>query len=129
MPPLTVVKFGAVTGELTLVKASPPKPGYICEDRNGAGDPSGKPDLEAMLEGVVQIVYPHCDRDNRLPRVRLRNAPPCGACRGVLFERRPEPLDGERRFQKHARHNDIPLSALFHATWSAESETLQSAFE
>ena len=82
-----------------------------------------------MLEGVVQVVCPHCDRDNRLPRDRLRNAPPCVACRGVLFERRPEPLDDERRFQKHARHNDIPLLALFHAAWSGESRTLQSSFE
>ena len=52
-----------------------------------------------MLEGVVQVVCPHCDRDNRLPRDRLRNASSCVACRGVLFERRPEPLDDERRFQ------------------------------
>jgi thioredoxin 2 len=82
-----------------------------------------------MLEGVVQVVCPHCDRDNRLPRDRLCNAPPCVACRGVLFERRPEPLDDERRFQKHAQHNDIPLLTLFHAAWSGESRTLQSAFE
>jgi thioredoxin 2 len=82
-----------------------------------------------MLEGVVQVVCPHCDRDNRLPRDRLRNAPPCVASRGVLFERRPEPLDDERRFQKYARRNDIPLLALFHAAWSGESRTLQSAFE
>jgi thioredoxin 2 len=64
-----------------------------------------------------------------LPRDRLCNAPPCVACRGVLFERRPEPLDDERLFQKHARHNDFPLLALFHAAWSGESRTLQSAFE
>ena len=24
-----------------------------------------------MLEGVVQIVCPHCDRDNRIPRALL----------------------------------------------------------
>ena len=82
-----------------------------------------------MLEGVVQVVCPHCDRDNRLPRDRLRNAPPCVACRGVLFERRPEPLDDERRFDKHLRHNDIPVLVLFHTVWSGESSALQSAFE
>ena len=82
-----------------------------------------------MLEGVVQVVCPPRDRDNRLPRDRLRNAPHCVACRGVLFERRPEPLDDERRFQKHARHNDIPLLAVLHTAWSGESRTLQSAFE
>jgi thioredoxin 2 len=82
-----------------------------------------------MLEGVVQIVCPHCDRDNRIPRPRLREAPPCVACRGALFAGRPKSLDDERRFGKHARHNDIPLLALFHAAWSGGSGALQSAFE
>jgi thioredoxin 2 len=82
-----------------------------------------------MLEGVVQIVCPHCDRDNRLPRDWPRNAPPCVACRNALFEGRPEPLDDEGRFEKHARHNDIPVLALFHTVWSGESRALQSAFD
>ena len=82
-----------------------------------------------MLEGVVQIVCPHCDRDNRVPRDRLRNAPPCVNCRNALFEGRPTTFDDERRFERHARHNDIPVLSLFHAVWSAESSALQSAFE
>jgi thioredoxin 2 len=82
-----------------------------------------------MLEGVVQIVCPHCDRDNRLSRERLRKAPPCVACRNALFEGRPEPLDDERRFDRHARHNDIPVLALFHAVWFGDSSVLQSVFE
>ena len=82
-----------------------------------------------MLEGVVQIVCPHCDHDNRIPRVRLGKAPPCVACRGALFEGRPEPLDDERRFNKHVRHSDIPVLAIFHAAWSADSNTVRSAFE
>src|SRR5438105_1565995 len=81
-----------------------------------------------MLEGVVQIVCPHCDRDNRLPRERLHNAPPCVACRNALFEGRPKPFDDERRFDRHTRHNDIPVLALFHAAWSADSSALQSVF-
>ena len=44
-----------------------------------------------MLEGVVQIVRPHCDRDNSLPRDRLSNAPPCVGCGNTLFEGRPVP--------------------------------------
>jgi thioredoxin 2 len=82
-----------------------------------------------MLQGVVQIVCPHCDRDNRLPRDRLRNPPPCVACRGALFEGRPAFLEDERRFDKHARHNDIPVLALFQAAWSGDSSALQSALE
>jgi thioredoxin 2 len=77
--------------------------------------PGARPDLEVrMLEGVVQIVCPHCDRDNRLPRDWLRSAPPCVACRNALFEGRPVLLDGERRFDKHIRYNDIPVLTLFH---------------
>jgi len=82
-----------------------------------------------MLEGVVQVVCPHCDHDNRIPRERLREAPPCVACGGALFEGRPAPLDDERRFDKHVRHNDIPVLALFHAAWSADSSALHAAFE
>ena len=82
-----------------------------------------------MLEGVVQIVCPHCDRDNRLPRDRLRNAPPCVACRNALFEGRPEPLDDECHFDKHVRHNDIPVLALFHTVWSSGSSAMHPAFE
>ena len=82
-----------------------------------------------MLEGVVQIVCPHCDRDNRLPRDWLRNAPPCVACGNALFEGRPVPLDDECRFDKHVRHNDIPVLALYHTIWSGESSALQPAFD
>jgi thioredoxin 2 len=82
-----------------------------------------------MLEGVVQIVCPHCDRDNRLPRDWLRNAPPCVACGNALFEGRPAPFDDERRFDKHVRHNDIPVLVRFHTEWSRESSALQSAFD
>jgi thioredoxin 2 len=66
---------------------------------------------------VVQIVCPHCDRDNRLPRDWLRSAPPCVACRNALFEGRPVLLDDERCFDKHIRHNDIPVLTLFHTVW------------
>jgi thioredoxin 2 len=92
--------------------------------------PGARPDLEVrMLEGVVQIVCPHCDRDNRLPRDWLRSAPPCVACRNALFEGRPVLLDGERRFDKHIRYNDIPVLTLFHTVWSGESRVLQSVFD
>src|ERR1700730_9104800 len=82
-----------------------------------------------MLEGVVQIVCPRWDHDNRIRAERLRNTPPCFACRGALFEGRPVFLDDERRFDKHVRHNDIPVLALFRAAWSGDSSALQIAFE
>jgi thioredoxin 2 len=82
-----------------------------------------------MLEGVVQIVCPHCDQDNRIPCELLRQAPPCVACRGELFQGRPAPIEDERRFDKHVRHGDIPVLALFHAAWSSDSNAVRSVFE
>src|ERR1700730_14210546 len=82
-----------------------------------------------MLEGVVQIVCPHCDHDNRIPRERLRNPPPCLACRGALFEGRAVFLDDERRFDKHVRHIVMALPAVSRAAWSGDSGALQLAFE
>jgi thioredoxin 2 len=82
-----------------------------------------------MLEGVVQIVCPHCDRDNRIPREHLRQAPSCVACRRALFDGKPAQLDDERRFTRHVRHNDIPVLCLFHAEWSADSNAVRSALE
>jgi thioredoxin 2 len=38
-------------------------------------------------------------------------------------------LDDERRFDKHVRHNDIPVLALFRAAWSGDSSALHSSFE
>jgi hypothetical protein len=96
---------GAVL-KLTLVKVLPTRLYNFGNGYDSTGCPTRR---EAgfggeMLEGVIQIVCPHCDRDNRLPRDWLRNAPPCVACRNALFEGRPEPLDDERRFDKHVRH-------------------------
>ena len=82
-----------------------------------------------MLEGVIQIVCPHCDQDNHIPRELLRQAPPCVACRGVLFKGRPAPIEDERRFDKHVRHSDIPVLALFHAAWSSDSNAVRAVFE
>src|SRR4051794_3214554 len=82
-----------------------------------------------MLEGVVQIVCYHCDYDNRIPRELLPHAPPCIACGGALFEGRPEPLDDERRFDKHVRHSDVPVLTLYPAAWSSDSDTVRAAFE
>jgi thioredoxin 2 len=66
-----------------------------------------------MLEGVVQIVCPHCDRDNRLPRDWLRNAPPCVACGNALFEGRSvpwttTPLRLTRKAQRYSGFGTVP---------------------
>jgi thioredoxin 2 len=60
----------------------------------------------------------------------LRDAPPCVACRNALFEGGPVPLDDERRFHRHARHNDIPVLSLFHtASADADSATARDVLQ
>jgi thioredoxin 2 len=82
-----------------------------------------------MLEGVVQVVCPHCDRDNRLPRERLRN-PPLALPAEVRCSR-----DGPYSSRTSAASTSTcdtttsPVLALFHAAWSGDSSALQSAFE
>ena len=59
--------------------------------------------------GALHIVCPHCDAINRVPRERLRQGGKCGACHSPLYEGRPVALDSVARFDKHAKHSDIPL--------------------
>ncbi|MGZ3350898.1 MAG: hypothetical protein ACXU89_18345 [Xanthobacteraceae bacterium] len=65
---------------------------------------------------VTAKVCPHCDASNHVPRERLRDGAKCGSCHRRLFERRPAALNSAARFDKHARHSDIPLLVDF---WAA----------
>jgi thioredoxin 2 len=66
---------------------------------------------------ALHIVCPHCDSINRVPRERLRDGAKCGSCHRPLYERRPAALDSLARFDKHAKHSDIPLLVDFWAAW------------
>ena len=66
---------------------------------------------------TLNIVCPHCDRTNRVPRDRLKDRAKCGSCGKPLFEGRPLALDNIQRFDKHAKNSDIPLLVEFWATW------------
>jgi len=39
-----------------------------------------------QLPKLVQVVCPHCDTTNRMPRERLADRGKCGACKRPLFE-------------------------------------------
>jgi thioredoxin 2 len=68
------------------------------------------------MTDALHIVCPHCDAINRVPRERLRERGTCGSCHQLLFEGRPAALDSVDRFDKHAKHSDIPLLIDF---WAA----------
>jgi thioredoxin 2 len=69
------------------------------------------------MASALHIVCPHCDAINRVPRERLRDGAKCGSCHRPLYEGRPAALDSVARFDKHAKHSDIPLLVDFWAAW------------
>ncbi len=81
------------------------------------------------MNGALHIVCPHCDAINRMPRERLREKGKCGTCHRPLFDGHPVALDSVARFDKHARHSDIPLLVDFWAAWCGPCRMMAPTFE
>ena len=80
------------------------------------------------MEGITNVVCPHCQTPNRIPTAKLGQNPKCGRCHSPLLTRTPLTLTGAS-FDRHLTRTDLPLVVDFWSQFCGHSKRMLPAFK